>query len=125
MNYDTKRLLSRIGAIGMACLIAGGVVWGAVSAMLESSEPPSATYPPLFVYEGEYYALTGREIMDLPDDLTQVYAKVIGDQEEFPYEDNTCNFGSGLMDFRVGDGEAYIEDGDGDWLICQKVDWGE
>ena len=28
MNYDTKRLLSRIGAIGMACLIAGGVVLG-------------------------------------------------------------------------------------------------
>ena len=122
MNYETKRTLSRIGAIVMACLMVGGVIWSGIQAFMDKPRQSAATYPPVALYEGDYYVLTGLEAMDLPEDLTQIYIKSVGDQEMIPTEDGTCNFGSGLMVFQMGEDKAYIQDKDGDWLICEKIE---
>ena len=122
MKYETKRILARVGAIAMACLMAGGVIWSGIQSFMDKPKQGAATYPPVLLYEGDYYVLTGMETMSLPEDLTQIYAKTVGDQETVPTEDGTCNFGTGLMIFQMGEDKAYIQDQDGDWLICEKIE---
>ena len=121
MDYELKRKLSRIGALFTAFLMVAGVAWSGIRAAVQQSRQETAVYPPLLRYSGEYYVLTGRSALDLPDDLPQVYAKCIGSQDEIPEEDGTCNFGKGLMAFRMGDEVAYVSDNSGNWLICEKL----
>lgn len=121
MKQSTRRTLVRVGAIVMAGLIIVSAAWTGIISMLQSKAENVSTYPPLLFYEDEYYVLTSQEVEQLPDGLTLVEAEVIGDQETVPYESGTCNFGNGMMVFQVGENEAYCEDNDGSWLICQKL----
>ena len=123
MKYETKRMLSRIYAIIMACLIGGGAIWSGLKAVIDGSpKQAEATYPPMLLYEGEYYVLTGMEAVTVPDDLATVYAKSVGSQDMVPSEEGTCNFGSGMMTFMMDEDKAYIEDNSGNWLICEKLE---
>ena len=122
MRYETKRALSRVGTVVMAVLMAGGVIWSGIQAFMDKPQQGGVTYPAAILYDGDYYVLTGMEILDLPEDLTQIYVKSVGDQKVLPTEDGTCNFGSGLMAVQMGEDRGYIQDNDGGWLICEKIE---
>ena len=116
-----KRTISLISA-GLAILMVAAAIWTVVSSVIGGvTGSSSAAYPPVLMYQGDFYVLTNEEAKTPPTGLV-IEAKAVGNQQSLPPRNGTCNFGSGTVQFRMNDvGQGYCADADGKWFYCRKV----
>ena len=93
------------------------------SALLSAGGTQSAAdvdYPPLFLYEGTYYMVTSEQTTTRPEggEVIELTAETTGDQDTFPVQEGSCNFGGGTVPFLWVDGTIYCCTEEGIYLTC-------
>ena len=126
MKQAAKKKTFGFISLGLAVLMIAAAVWTVVSTVAEGlTGTGSAVYPPVLLYQGDFYVLTSEQAETPPTGLV-IQAKAVGDQQSLPPRSGTCNFGSGTVQFRMDDeGQVYCADADGKWFYCTKVAEGE
>lgn len=122
LKQSTKKKTVSLISAGLAILMVVAAIWTVVSSIIGSAAGSgSAVYPPVLMYEGDFYVLTGEQAETPPTGLV-IEAKAVGDQQSLPPTNGTCNFGSGTVQFRMDDtGQVYCVDADEKWFYCRKV----
>lgn len=95
----------------------------AVIGLLSAGGTQSAAdvdYPPLFLYEGTYYMVTSEQTTTRPEggEVIELTAETTGDQDTFPVQEGSCNFGGGTVPFLWVDGTIYCCTEEGIYLTC-------
>ncbi len=95
----------------------------AVIGLINASQSQSAAdvaYPPLFLYEGNYYMVTAEQTTSRPEGevVEELTAHTTGDQNTFPVDEGSCNFGGGTVPFLSVDGTLYCCTEEGVYLKC-------
>ena len=95
----------------------------AVIGLLSAGGTQSAAdvdYPPLFLYEGTYYMVTSEQTTTRPEggEIIELTAETTGDQDTFPVQEGSCNFGGGTVPFLWVDGTIYCCTEEGIYLTC-------